>query len=55
MLFRSKDKLVPNCKKLMYCPEGKKSCGAVLTKEEMEFVIKHAVKDAKEKAENKEG
>ena len=49
-----KDKLVPNCKKLMYCPEGKKSCGAVLTKEEMEFVIKHAVKEAKEKVENKE-
>ena len=39
----------------MYCPEGKKRCGAVLTKEEMEFVIKHAVKEAKEKAENEAG
>lgn len=30
-----KDVLVPNCKYLMWCPEGKKCCGAAPTKNEL--------------------
>lgn len=29
------DKLVPNCQYLMWCPEGKKGCGAYPTKKEL--------------------
>ena len=30
-----KDKLVPNCQALLWCPEGKKGCGAYPTKQEL--------------------
>ena len=30
-----KDVLVPNCKYLMWCPEGKKCCGAAPTKDDL--------------------
>lgn len=30
-----KDKLVPNCQYLLWCPEGKKGCGAYPTKKEL--------------------
>lgn len=30
-----KDKLVPNCQHLLWCPEGKASCGAYPTKDEL--------------------
>lgn len=33
-----KDKLVPNCKKLMWCPESK-SCGAAPTKNELNQIL----------------
>lgn len=34
------DKLVPSCQYLMWCPEGKSSCGAAPTKNEVESIIK---------------
>ena len=34
------DDLVPNCVKLMYCPEGKTGCGAYPTKKQVEEYIK---------------
>ena len=30
-----KDDLVPNCKYLLWCPEGKRGCGMYPTKEEL--------------------
>lgn len=35
-----KPDLVPNCVKLMYCPEGKAGCGAYPTKKQVEEYIK---------------
>ena len=34
-----KDKLVPNCQALLWCPEGKASCGAYPTKEQLKKMI----------------
>ena len=34
------DKLVPNCKYLMWCPEGKMCCGAAPTKKELFSMVK---------------
>ena len=34
------DDLVPNCVKLMYCPEGKAGCGAYPTKKQVQKYIK---------------
>ena len=41
--------LVPNCVRLMYCPEGKAGCGAYPTKKELKEIInkgKEAMKNA---------
>jgi thymidylate synthase (FAD) len=35
-----KDKLVPNCQALLWCPEGKASCGAYPTKNQLKDIIK---------------
>lgn len=34
-----KDELVPNCQALLWCPEGKASCGAYPTKEQLKKMI----------------
>lgn len=34
-----KDKLVPNCQAMLWCPEGRHSCGAYLTKKELKDMI----------------
>ena len=34
-----KDKLVPNCQHLLWCPEGKSSCGAYPTKKQLKEMI----------------
>ncbi len=34
-----KDKLVPNCQALLWCPEGKASCGAYPTKNQLKKMI----------------
>lgn len=34
-----KDKLVPNCQNLLWCPEGKRGCGAYPTKKELKDFI----------------
>lgn len=34
-----KDKLVPNCQALLWCPEGSASCGAYPTKEQLKQMI----------------
>lgn len=34
-----KDKLVPNCQALLWCPEGKASCGAYPTKNQLKKLI----------------
>ena len=34
-----KDKLVPNCQAMLYCPEGRQSCGAYPTKKELQEMI----------------
>ena len=34
-----KDKLVPNCKAMLYCPEGRKGCGAYPTKKQLKEII----------------
>lgn len=36
-----KDKLVPHCKYLLWCPEGKMGCGAYPTKEELKEKLKY--------------
>lgn len=41
-----KDLLVPNCKKLLYCPEGKRGCGAYPTKDELEKIIERGISNA---------
>jgi hypothetical protein len=35
-----RDKLVPNCQALLWCPEGKASCGAYPTKNQLKDIIK---------------
>ena len=43
------NRLVPNCQAMLYCPEGKKGCGAYPTKKELKEIIargKEATKDA---------
>lgn len=37
-----KDKLVPNCQYLMWCPEGNKGCGAYPTKKELKEKLTNA-------------
>lgn len=34
-----KDKLVPNCQNMLYCPEGRKGCGAYPTKKQLKEII----------------
>ena len=34
-----KDKLVPNCQAMLYCPEGSQSCGTYPTKKELQEMI----------------
>ena len=45
LLPELKNKLVPNCQYLLWCPEGKMSCGAFPTKEQLKKLISEA--DAK--------
>lgn len=37
-----KARLVPNCQWMLYCPEGKKSCGAYPTRKELKEIIENA-------------
>lgn len=37
-----KVRLVPNCQELLYCPEGRHSCGAYPTKKELKEIINNA-------------
>lgn len=37
-----KSRLVPNCQELLYCPEGRHSCGAYPTKKELKELIANA-------------
>ena len=39
LLPELKDKLVPNCQELLWCPEGKASCGAYPTKSQLKQMI----------------
>jgi thymidylate synthase (FAD) len=39
LLPELKDKLVPNCQALLWCPEGKASCGAYPTKNQLKQMI----------------
>lgn len=39
LLPELKDKLVPNCQALLWCPEGKASCGAYPTKKQLKQMI----------------
>jgi thymidylate synthase ThyX len=39
LLPELKDKLVPNCQALLWCPEDKASCGAYPTKQELKRMI----------------
>ena len=39
LLPELKDKLVPNCQALLWCPEGKASCGAYPTKNQLKKMI----------------
>ena len=34
-----KTRLVPNCQYYLWCPEGKKSCGAYPTKKQLQEII----------------
>lgn len=40
-----KDKLVPNCQALLWCPEGNASCGAYPTKKQLKQMIAEARKN----------
>lgn len=42
LLPELKEKLVPNCQALLWCPEGKKGCGAYPTKKELKEFIDNA-------------
>lgn len=44
LLPELKDKLVPNCQYLLWCPEGKASCGAYPTKNQLKQMIAEARK-----------
>lgn len=44
LLPELKDKLVPNCQALLWCPEGKASCGAYPTKNQLKQMIAEARK-----------
>ena len=37
-----KTRLVPNCQEMLYCPEGRHSCGAYPTKKELKEIINNA-------------
>lgn len=37
--------LVPQCQHLLWCPEGKRCCGAYPTKEELKTILKDTLKD----------
>lgn len=39
MLPELKDRLVPNCQALLWCPEGKASCGAYPTRDQLKKMI----------------
>lgn len=39
LLPELKDKLVPNCQAMLWCPEGRHSCGAYPTKEALKDII----------------
>lgn len=39
LLPELKDKLVPNCQALLWCPEGRMSCGAYPTKNELKKIV----------------
>jgi thymidylate synthase (FAD) len=39
LLPELKDKLVPNCQALLWCPEGKASCGAYPTKKQLKQIL----------------
>lgn len=41
-----KNMLVPNCKAMLYCPEGNRSCGASLTKKQLKEIIKRGNNNA---------
>lgn len=43
LLPELKDRLVPNCQALLWCPEGKASCGAYPTKEQLKDIIRRAM------------
>ena len=45
LLPELKDKLVPNCQALLWCPEGKQSCGAYPTRKELKQMIAEAKKN----------
>ena len=38
-IIELKDKLVPNCQALLWCPEGRRSCGAYPTKNKLKKII----------------
>lgn len=42
LLPELKEKLVPNCQALLWCPEGKASCGAYPTKNQLKKMIERA-------------
>lgn len=43
LLPELKDKLVPNCQSLLWCPEGRMSCGAYPTKNELKKIITEVI------------
>ena len=47
-----KDKLVPNCVKLMYCPEGRAGCGAYPTKKQVQEYIELGKKAIEKETDN---
>ena len=40
-----KTQLVPNCQYLLWCPEGKKGCGAYPTKKELKEFVNNAKRE----------
>jgi thymidylate synthase (FAD) len=55
VLPKLKNKLVPNCQALLWCPEGAKSCHAYPTKKELKDMIKDYKALKKNNEENKLG
>ena len=43
LLPELKDKLVPNCQALLWCPEGRRSCGAYPTRNKLKKIISEVV------------